>query len=171
MEKSFRTLRGFLAGMERDEDTYFAYQATLRIFGDITNMNEISTRLGLRPTESHRKGERRHRSSAGYRHDMWSYRAPVEESEPLHKHIDELWRILRPRRQYLLRLKKSVMVDVFLGYRTNCDTAGIEVPHTSLEMFSDSVRALDYSDVTVERSPITLRVQSPCPAPPSDLDA
>lgn len=28
-------------------------------------------------------------------------------------------------------------MDVFLGYRTNCDTAGIEVPHTSLEMFSE----------------------------------
>jgi hypothetical protein len=28
-------------------------------------------------------------------------------------------------------------VDVFLGYRSNCDTAGIEVPHTSLEMFSE----------------------------------
>jgi hypothetical protein len=26
-------------------------------------------------------------------------------------------------------------VDVFLGYRSNCDHAGVEVPHESLEMF------------------------------------
>jgi hypothetical protein len=26
---------------------------------------------------------------------------------------------------------------VFLGYRSNCETAGFEVPHTSLEMFTE----------------------------------
>jgi hypothetical protein len=28
-------------------------------------------------------------------------------------------------------------VDVFLTYSSNVDTAGIEVPHTSLEMFTE----------------------------------
>jgi len=37
----------------------------------------------------------------------------------------------------LLELKKSLTVDVFLGYRSSCDHAGIEVPHTSLEMFTE----------------------------------
>jgi len=137
MEKPFRTLRGFLAGKERDEDTYFAYSATVRIFGDIPNMDEISARLSLQPTDSHRKGERRDRLSAGYRHDMWSYSPPLDKHEPLHKHIDALWLVLKPHKRYLLELKKSVTVDVFLGYRSNSDTAGIEVPHTSLEMFSE----------------------------------
>jgi hypothetical protein len=137
MEKPFRTLRGFLAGREREEDTYFAYSATLRIFGDISDMDEISATLGLQPTDSHRKGERRDSRAAAYRHDMWSYSPRVDKSEPLHKHIDALWLLLKPHRHYLLKLKKSVTVDVFLGYRSNCDTAGIEVPHTSLEMFSE----------------------------------
>jgi uncharacterized protein DUF4279 len=136
MEISFRTPRGFLAGKER-EDTYFAYSATLRIFGDIPDMDEISARLGLQPKHSHRKGEKRNPRAAPYSQDMWSYRPPVDESEPLHKHIDTLWLKLKPHKRYLLRLKKSVNVDVFLGYRSNCDTAGIEVPHTSLEMFSE----------------------------------
>jgi len=137
MEKPFRTLLGFLAGKERDEATYFAYSASVRIFGDIANMDEISTQLGLQPTDAHRKGERREPRSAGYRHDMWSYSPPVDKHEPLHKHIDALWLVLKPHKRYLLELKKSVTVDVFLGYRSNCDTAGIEVPHTSLEMFSE----------------------------------
>ena len=137
MEKQFRTLRGFLRGAEREEETYFSYSATLRIFGDIADMEQISANLGIEPTDSHRKGERRGNRSAPYRHDMWSYSPPVEGSKPLHKHIDALWEVLKPHKQYLLRLKKSVTVDVFLGYRTNCDTAGIEVPHTSLEMFAE----------------------------------
>jgi Domain of unknown function (DUF4279) len=137
MEKSFRTLRGFLAGREREEDTYFSYSATLRISGDIPDMSEISTRLGLQPEHSHRKGEKRCPKAAPYRQDMWSYSPPVDEFEPLHKHIDALWLQLKPHKRYLLALKKSLKVDVFLGYRSNCDTAGIEVPHTSLEMFSE----------------------------------
>jgi len=68
---------------------------------------------------------------------MWMYRAPLDESEPLHKHIDALWETIKPHRQYLRELKKSLTVDVFLGYRSNSCTAGFEVPYQSLEMFSE----------------------------------
>ena len=118
------------------EQHFFAYSATLRVFGDIPNLNDISVALGLRPTHTHKKGDVSPGGASPYRHDMWSYDAPVDKSEPLHKHIDELWTKLKPHKDYLLGLKKSVTVDVFLGYRSDCDTAGVEVPHTSLEMFT-----------------------------------
>ena len=96
MNKPFRTLRGFLAGKEREEDTYFAYSASLRIAGEISDMDKISATLGLSPTHSHRKGERRGAKAVPYRQDMWSYSPPVEKSEPLHSHIDALWLKLKP---------------------------------------------------------------------------
>ena len=65
MEKSFRTLRGFLAGTEREDDTYFAYSTSLRIAGEISDMDEISATLGLSPTHSHRKGEKRNAKGWG----------------------------------------------------------------------------------------------------------
>ena len=99
MEKPFRTLRGFLAGTEREEDTYFAYSAALRISGEIPNMDEISATLGLEPSHTHGKGERRSTQSAPYRQDMWSYSPPVDKSEPLHKHIDALWLSLKPHKR------------------------------------------------------------------------
>ena len=148
MEESFRTLRGFLAGKEREEDTYFAYSATLRIAGMISDFDRISTALDLSPTHLHRKGERREEKAVPYRQDMWSYRAPVDESEPLHRHIDALWLKLKPHKHYLFELKKSLTVDVFCGYRSNCDTAGIEVPHTSLEMFMELEIPLGVSIIT-----------------------
>lgn len=135
MDKPFRTLRGFLDGTEREEENYFAYSATLRISGEITNMAEISSRLGLEPTYSHRRGESRSPGAPAHRFDMWSYSPPIDKSAPLHKHIDALWLKLKPHKRYLMILKRTLSVDVFLGYRSNCDTAGIEVPHTSLEMF------------------------------------
>lgn len=90
MEKPFRTLRGFIDGTEREEETYFAYSATLRIAGDIPNFDEISNRLGLKPTHTHRKGEKRGPRSPGYPQDMWSYTPPLDKTEKLHKHIDAL---------------------------------------------------------------------------------
>ena len=121
-----------------DEETYFfAYSATLPIAGDIPDMEGISAVLGLRPTHTHRKAVGEPNDASPYRHDMWSYSPPVDKSEPLHKHIDELWAKLKPHKKYLLELKKSAMVDVFLGYRSDCETAGFEVPYTSLEMFSE----------------------------------
>jgi hypothetical protein len=66
---------------------------------------------------------------------MWSFTAPVNQTEPLHVHIDTLWSAFRARKDYLLQLKRQLKVDIFLGYRSNCDHAGIEVPHHSLAMF------------------------------------
>jgi hypothetical protein len=41
-----------------------------------------------------------------------------------------------PHKDYLLKLKENLTVEVFLGYRSNSDTAGVEVPHQSMEMFT-----------------------------------
>ena len=130
-ERDHRTFRGAFS----DEPTYFSYSATLRIFGTIPDLDELTRRLGVQPTSSHRLGDRRHPSSAPYKHDMWSYKAPVIKSEPLSVHIDALWFTFRERKEYLLQLKKEVQVDIFLGYRSNCDHAGFEVPHDSLAIF------------------------------------
>ncbi len=70
-----------------------------------------------------------------YKFDMWSYKAPINESEPLHVHIDALWDTFRVRKEHLLHIKESANVDVFLGYRSNCDHAGLEIPPRSLAMF------------------------------------
>ena len=66
---------------------------------------------------------------------MWTFRAPVSETRPLHEHIDSLWSHLRGKEAVIADLKRSFHVDVFLGYRSNCDTAGVVIPPTSLEMF------------------------------------
>ena len=136
-ENGYRTLKGFLDGDEPDEVIYFAYSATLRIFGNIEDLNDITINLGFEPTSFHKKGERRGPKSPPYQHDMWSYEAQIDEDVDLEKHIDELWTKLKPHKEYLLELKKALTVDVFLGYRSNSDTAGIEVPYTSLEMFTE----------------------------------
>ena len=134
--KMFRTLRGFLDGQEPDGPNYFKFSATLRVHGDEVPFEQISQTLGVAPTSSHRKGERRGPLSPAYRDDAWHYQPPVPESEPLARHIEALWAVVRPSVGYLKGLKLRYKVDVFCGYRSNCDTAGFEVPHTCLELFT-----------------------------------
>jgi hypothetical protein len=136
-QRKFQTLRGFLAGDEPDEEPYFAYSASLRIHGDDLNFDDIRHHLGVAPTHSHRKGERRGPRSPLYQHDLWSYSPAVAEERPLAEHIDTLWADIKPAKAYLFALKQVANVDVFLGYRSNIDHAGVEVPHTCLQMFTE----------------------------------
>jgi hypothetical protein len=131
----YHTLRGALTGDEPDDVPYFAYSATLRIFGDQLDLDDISHHLGLTPPNAHRKGERRRPNASPYQHDMWSYCPALPEDRPLYEHIDALWGDIKHSTDYLRTLKQSATVDVFLGYRSNIDHAGVVLPPTSLEMF------------------------------------
>jgi hypothetical protein len=132
----FRTLRGFLDEHEPDGPNDFKFSATLRIHGDDVPFDQIERALGVSPTHSHRKGERRGPHSPAYRDDAWHFQPPIPEAEPLAVHIDALWAVVRPAVGYLKALKPRYKLDVFCGYRSNCDTAGFEVPHTCLELFT-----------------------------------
>jgi Domain of unknown function (DUF4279) len=134
--KMFRTLRGFLNGEEPDEANYFCFSATLRIHGDGVPFEEISERLGVEPTKLHRKGERRGPRSPAWRDDAWQFQPPLPETEPLERHIQALWEVVRPHVEYLKSLKQRFKVDVFCGYRSNCDMAGFAVSHQCLELFT-----------------------------------
>jgi hypothetical protein len=122
----------------QEEEIYFKYGAGLRIFGTILDLDEITKRLGVTPSDAHRKGHRGWGENLPpYIFDMGMYNAPVKETEPLHVHIDTLWNTFRDRKEYLLHLKQDLTVDVFLGYQSNCDHAGVEVPCQGLEMFRE----------------------------------
>jgi Domain of unknown function (DUF4279) len=134
--KAFRTLRGAIQGDEPDEPEYFAYMAVFRIQGDNLPFEEVSKQLAIEPTEMLRKGERRGPKSPPYKFDAWRLESALPDTEPLERHIDALWKVLKPHAQYIMSLKERHRVDVFCGYRSNCDHAGIEVPHTCLELFT-----------------------------------
>lgn len=114
----------------------FLYSATLRVYGAIGDLDAITRRMGLMPSYVHRKGERPGPRSPEHKHDMWQYRAPLEEQEPLEAHIDVLWKAIRPHADYLKSLREGLSVDVFCGVRTNCSIFDVEVGSNCLEIFS-----------------------------------
>lgn len=136
-QKRFRTLRGFLRGEEPDEATFFKYSAILRVHGENVPFGELASRLGVQPTHMHRKGERRGPRSPAYQDDAWQYQPSLPPTDALYRHIDALWEVVRPHVNFLKSLKGQYKVDVSCGYQSNSDTAGFEVPHTSLVMFAE----------------------------------
>lgn len=120
-----------------EEPPYFAYSASLRICGAIPDIEAITRQLGLHPTHVHRRGEIRSSGATPYQADMWIYEAQVGESEPIDIHINHLWDRLRDHKMLIRQLKTNLKVDVFLGYRSNSGTAGVEIPHQSLAIFTE----------------------------------
>lgn len=133
--KSFRTLRGFVEGSEADEPNSFGHSASLRIFGEALDLDEVTRIMGVQPSVAYRKGERRGPRSPPNKHDMWMLSSDLPEERDLGDHIDALWEKIKHRVEYLRGLKRVATVDVFLGYKSNVDHAGVEVPYRSLEMF------------------------------------
>ncbi len=132
----FRTLRGFLDGDEPQEPIYFSFSATMRIRGDGIPFEEIGHPLCVQPTNLHRKGERLSARAPVYRDDAWHFKPSLSEDQPLRHHIDALWQVVQPQLDFLKSLKERFKVDVFCGYRSNCDTAGFEVPYQCLQLFT-----------------------------------
>jgi hypothetical protein len=119
------------------EPVYFCFSATLRIAGNDLDIDKITRKMGILPTHSHRKGERRSRGAPPWQHDMWSYTPPIDEAQPLHEHIMALWNAVRPHMSYLRNLKQKYHVDIFCGYRSNSDTAGFDVDYQCLGLFAE----------------------------------
>ncbi|MEL6979984.1 MAG: DUF4279 domain-containing protein [Pseudomonadota bacterium] len=124
-----------MSASESDDENYFAFSATLRIMGDALDFEAIEQATGLRPTHTHRKGERRSAVARPYRHDAWHYAPDVDEAAPLADHIDALWAAVSGAQEFLIEMKTKATLSVFCGYRSNCDSAGFQVPPRSLEMF------------------------------------
>ena len=120
-----------------DESYWFHFSATLRIYGQIHDLDEITETLGLVPTHTHIRGDLIGSRSRPLAHDMWSYTSHVPEDQPLDLHLQDLWAKVRPHQRFLIGLKERLTVNVFCGYRTNCETAGIDVSHRSLQIFME----------------------------------
>ena len=121
-----------------EPEYFFRFSATLRIFGDIEDLDAITADLGVTPTHAHRRGDKPLPTSLRvYEHDMWSYSAPVPRDRPLEAHLEALWRVVRPHAAYLRGLKERLSVDVYCSYHTNCSTGGFEVDHRALTIFQE----------------------------------
>lgn len=138
MDKSNETnLDDFVEDENEDEPLRFAYSATFRIMGENIPFDEIENTLKLSASHKHRKGELQNGRSEIWRfkEDAWMIESPLPDEEKLEKHLDWLWETLSPHKAYILKLKDKFRIDIFAGYRSNCDHAGVEIPIESMQIY------------------------------------
>ena len=123
--------------IHKDEPAYLRFSASLRIFGDGLDFEEISRTLGVCWTHAHRKGERRSPSSQPWPNDMWIYQPRVNGKRPLDEHIIAVWDAVRSNIGYLRDLKRKFQIDVLCVCRSNSDGANFKVDQRCLGLFVD----------------------------------
>jgi hypothetical protein len=131
--KTYTRLRDFLENGQPNVPLTFEYKASFRIFGHELPIEEIERTLPVFPVYKHRRGEI-HGSSI-YKDDMWRLDSPLSEHRPIGEHLDWLWLQLKPHKPFLLKLKQNHKIDVFVGYESNCDMAGVEIPIESMSIY------------------------------------
>ncbi len=118
-----------------ENEWYFRFTASLIISGEIDDFEELTNIVGVSPVHAHRKGEKRSETSRPYPSDLWRYTPKISKEKSLSCHLNALWSDIGRNCESIKALKEILNVSVFCGYRSDCDHAGFEVEHKSLEIF------------------------------------
>ncbi len=112
-----------------NKEVYFNFSAGLRIHDAPDLHQEITEKTGLIPTSSHKKGDTKsYNPNQKWTNDIWSIKSQLEEKNNLTEHLTDLWRIIKPHKDYFNELiEKNVKMDIFCGYRSNCDHCGFDI--------------------------------------------
>jgi len=133
--------------------------ATIRIFGDSLDPDEISRILGCKPTEAHVKGQIRYKSTV-YKTGGWLLEATAQEPCDLDRQVAELFS----------RVKKDVAAWAGLSQEYEIDLCcGIFMEETSedIAISADTMKLLSERGIKLEiciYAPTPdVRLDDPCP--------
>ncbi len=79
---------------------YHRFDAAFRVWGQDADIERLSEATGLKPSESHRKGDRRGKGK--WEDTMWSIRSKCPETADLETHLSALLDALEPLKRRLL---------------------------------------------------------------------
>ena len=61
-----------------------------------------------------------------FQHTVWKWRSPIDEKEPLERHIEEILTFLHSRRDELLGLS-NCEIDIFCGVFSDNEQVGFDI--------------------------------------------
>jgi len=125
--------------MDLDEEFYFCYSASLRIHSEEgLDFERIKSNILLEPDHEHKIGDKANpKSKRVYSNDMLMFKSGLKKEDSLNSHLIALWEKLEPYKDFILSLKSDAKVDVFCGYRTDCETGGVDITHKALEIYQE----------------------------------
>jgi hypothetical protein len=94
------------------------YDVALRISGKTLDVTEVTSTLGLKPTQIRIAGQRRSEKSV-WDESMWEYRVLSSKRMPwssLEKGLDRIVSIFRPHQKLLRQYQRRFRVQLFCGH-------------------------------------------------------
>jgi hypothetical protein len=109
-----------------------------RVFGDIGDPDRISALLGVEPTYTHRKGERRSKFTEPYSNDMWRYEISGDDEETLGDLLRQIHGVFLAKAEQIKSLvaDEGLKVDVFCSYLFLPNQGGFDFSPQALELFT-----------------------------------
>jgi uncharacterized protein DUF4279 len=107
--------------------------ASIRIFSETLEPEEIGAALGLKATRTHSKGQPRSpRFKAVWRESFWSLQSPLGEDSDLASHLRWLLDALDPKLGVIRSLSEKYQVDLFCGFSSGSGEGGFTLDSTTL---------------------------------------
>ncbi|WP_158666585.1 DUF4279 domain-containing protein [Salinibacter altiplanensis] len=115
--------------------THIGFSATLRVMCAAERHDEIEQVTGLTATHQHAHGEPGFFGQP-WPKDLWALESPLPPDTALGEHLEWLWTRVEPHQDYFrgLAAEEGVDVDLFCGYRSDCDECGFEVQPDALNI-------------------------------------
>jgi len=109
--------------------------ASLRIFSETREIDEIEGMLGVAATRSYRKGQPISSRNPGVlrRVSAWILKSPLSDEEPLASHLKWLVDVVEPRIDVLKALEANCKIDFFCGFSSANGQGGTTLDSGILE--------------------------------------
>ena len=118
--------------------------ATLRVFGDALEPNEVTRLLGPAPTASYRAGDAvSPRLTARRKMGMWCLDSSLSRTAPLSSHVIELLARLPSDPTIWSEIQRRFSADVYCG-------VDVKVPNSGMGLTSEAIEALAVRRLSIE---------------------
>ena len=113
-------------------------RASLRIFGDTLQPEEIGSALGLQATHTHLKGELLSPKHTTVRRESgWLIQSPLSERSDMVDHLKWLLDSLEPKRDVVRELSRRYRIDLFCGFSSGSGQGGFTLDSATLARIAE----------------------------------
>ena len=111
---------------------------SFRVFGDIRDPDRISALLGVKPTYTHRKGERRSKFTEPHPIDTWRYEISGNDEETLDELLRQIGGVFLEKVEQIKSLiaDDGLKIDVYCSYEFWPNQGGFDFSPQALELFT-----------------------------------
>jgi hypothetical protein len=114
------------------------FRASLGIWGEELRPDEITSRLELKPTRTHIRGEgKSSRNQLVWKDSYWSFDCPIAAEHNPVEHLEWLLDLLEPRAAILKEISARFRVEIWCGFSSENGQGGFTMVASTLKRIAN----------------------------------